>query len=881
MWRWWFILVLVPATLARGQITEDFESGLGGYWTQSIPGHWGVSDIRPVHGLFSLHHQYDNPSSGHDQISIPLAGLSWNSDSIVWTFYIRYEYMPSSVNNWSVFLTSDRDAGGMYPQAEPEAFVAGVNLKGSDDLLKLWKLHNGTTETIITTSLNWQETVGSNPCGVRVVRKKDGTWIIRINETADGLSWTVAGTGNHLQIMPDSFFGIFYKYSSQQDRKFWFDDLTIEGNFIPDTTSPSVDLYRIPVPTQIALSFNEAVKVNGTDSSVIFRLSPGNITAKNFTAVSADSIMITFSDSMQPDTDYQLHITQITDLAGNFLKDSIINIIFHPVRPFDVVINEIMADPVPSTGLPEAEYLELFNRTDYRIWMDHWTLSLDNKRISLPLCYLDPGSYQIICSMDDAALLSSYGHILVLPGMTSLKNEGMSVTLRNKSSAVIHHITYSSRWYGDKTKSGGGWSLEQIDPSYPCPRAENWTACSKYPGGTPGQQNSVFAENPDITQPLLANIFLVNDTVLHLRFDESYDTVFAASPEHYSVDHSVGHPACVILYGPEYGSLDLVFRYPFDKMTVYNLTIDNAFTDCSGNSLRAPTSFSFSATVPVDSFGLVINEILFNPYPDGADYVEIYNRSQDIVDLSSLLLTGKSAETGFPVDIRRITTEPRMLFPGHFILLTSDPENVQSHYFTADPAVFLEMPELPAMPDKEGDILLLDTAGQVIDALHYHENMHFPLIADPEGVALERIRYDAPSADPFNWHSASSESGYGTPGLPNSQTGDDITKTNPVFTEPEIFSPDNDGYHDYLTIHYHFPKSGNVGRVLVFNARGQLVRTLRNNHLLDREGMITWNGLDDYGKKPVMGIYLIYFEVFSLDGKVSSYKRTCVLAGKR
>jgi len=185
------------------------------------------------------------------------------------------------------------------------------------------------------------------------------------------------------------------------------------------------------------------------------------------------------------------------------------------------------------------------------------------------------------------------------------------------------------------------------------------------------------------------------------------------------------------------------------------------------------------------------------------------------------------------------------------------------------------------MPDDQGNIVLTDTAGHLIDVVEYNEKMHFPLISDPEGVALERIRYDAPSLDENNWHSASAESGYGTPGLPNSQAGDDSSGKSTVFVEPEIFSPDNDGYHDYLSIHYNFTNSGNLARIIVFNARGTIVRTLRNNHLLNREGVITWDGLNDYGKKPPSGIYLIYFEVFSLDGQVNRYKRTCVLAGKR
>ena len=37
------------------------------------------------------------------------------------------------------------------------------------------------------------------------------------------------------------------------------------------------------------------------------------------------------------------------------------------------------------------------------------------------------------------------------------------ILIRDSKAALVHGVKYSSEWYGDKLKDGGGWSLEIID----------------------------------------------------------------------------------------------------------------------------------------------------------------------------------------------------------------------------------------------------------------------------------------------------------------------------------------------------------------------------------------------------------------------------------
>ncbi len=69
-----------------------------------------------------------------------------------------------------------------------------------------------------------------------------------------------------------------------------------------------------------------------------------------------------------------------------------------------------------------------------------------------------------------------------------------------------------------------------------------------------------------------------------------------------------------------------------------------------------------------------------------------------------------------------------------------------------------------------------------------------------------------------------------------------------------------------------------MANVHIYNSNGILVNRIANNELLGTEGYFKWDGT--YNEKEVakMGIYIIFIELFDLDGNVKKYKKTCVLA---
>ncbi|MFM2049305.1 MAG: hypothetical protein RI955_1853, partial [Bacteroidota bacterium] len=221
-----------------------------------------------------------------------------------------------------------------------------------------------------------------------------------------------------------------------------------------------------------------------------------------------------------------------------------------------------------------------------------------------------------------------------------------------------------------------------------------------------------------------------------------------------------------------------------------------------------------------------------------------------------------------------------LFFPKTYIVLTESKDNILQNYTSINPDGIIEVASLPSYDDANGKIILNDNASVLIDSLNYSDSWHYALLHDKEGVSLERISFDAKTQDENNWHSAASVVGFATPAYKNSQA---ITSQNTdasISLQPKVFSPDNDGKDDVLLINYSLDAAGYSANISVFDAEGNLIKSISSLQTLEQQGFFQWDGTTNESGKTVKGIYVIYAEFFNTAGKKIILKKDCVVGGK-
>ena len=542
----------------------------------------------------------------------------------------------------------------------------------------------------------------------------------------------------------------------------------------------------------------------------------------------------------------------------------------------DVRINEIMADISPPVDLPTAEFIELYNASNKTFDLAGWKYAdATTATGTLPAYSLAPDSYVILCRVADADTFRPYGPVLGLTTFPALNDSGDDVRIFDNTGKLIDKISYTTATYKNSQKAGGGWSLELINPLTSCNEPNNWTASVDSAGGTPGKQNSVFNAAADIQPPTLIKAEILGNNQVILFFSEMLDTVTARNPALYTVAGGLAVTA-VTLSRPLYQEVTLTMSGNWQPRQSYLITISNV-RDCAGNIL-APAAQATVVLPETAAVGdVVINEVLFNPRSGGVDFVEVVNRSAKYINIANWQLGNLTPDSAADKSI--LTTNTHILAPQEYLVLTTRPDIVQTHYPKANPAAFLRLSRLPSYPDEQGIVLLLNADNTLIDRFAYHEEMHFKLLNDINGVSLERIRLPGDSSA-TNWHSAASTTGYATPGYKNSQYNEPTTASQVFTIEPKIFTPDGDGDKDFTTINYMTEASGYVLNITIYDAKGREIKRLVKSELMARDGFFQWDGLDEQGRKVAVGYYVLFIEMFNLKGQVKTYKETVVVGAR-
>jgi hypothetical protein len=854
-----FLFALTNVCLA--QLSDDFSDGD----FTSNPTWSGSASQFIVNASGQL--QLNNSVAGQSYLSTAFATASL--DNFEWQFYVKQSFSPSSTNYGRVYLVSD--------QADLTQPLNGYFLQfgetGSADAIQLFK-QSGSTSTLVCRGKD--STIAKTFfVRVKVTRDNAGLWSLYTDYTG-GTNFILEKSNSDLTINSSSFFGVRCNYTVTNATKFYYDDFLIIAPPPPiDTTPPSIVKVDTLSNRSLLVTFSEAL--DQSSAATIQNYSVDNlIGSPTSAALQADgkSVALTFSNNFGNGIQNQLTISSVKDLAGNAMGSSTVPFTyFHssPSHNKDIILTEIFADPSPQVGLPAQEFLEIYNRSSVPFDLSGWKLSDGVSTATFDRQIIQPKQYWIVCASANANLFSGYGNVVGVSNFPTLNNGGDDLTLKNNLNQTIDSVNYTLDWYHDVDKQDGGWSLEIIDVNNTCGEANNWAASEDPTGGTPGKQNSIFANKPDLTGPQLSSVVPVSSTKLILGFDEKLEkdlsTVsFTLNPsvtitKKYFVDQSLKQ-------------IELELAQTLELRVLYLVTVSN-LTDCAGNFIQQEfNKLSFALPEAADSLDILINEILFNPKTGGVDFVEVYNNSPKFINLKNWKLAND--ESGVLKNITTITTSDFILAPSTYLAFTPDPSIVSLQYPQSIQKNLFKT-SLPSLPDNAGTIALVSDSALVADHFTYSEQMHSPFIKDNEGVSLERISFSESTNEASNWKSANSASGFATPGFINSNARPaTATNDNAILIDPEIFSPSVPG-KDFSKINYKFDQSGMAANVKILDTQGRLIKTLANNETLPQEGSLRWDGDRDDGSRSRIGYYVVWFEVVDNGGAAKVFRKRVVI----
>lgn len=792
-------------------------------------------------------------------------------DSAVWQFSLRLTFAPSATNVVRVYLMADQ---AELSTANAYFFEIGEN--GTADAIRFFR-QDGAVKTLLATGVSAQVANDPVDINVRAVRKINGDWSL---EAGVGASLTPQFTvnDNTYDGLDGRWFGWQCVYTATRISNFYLDNLSIQPD-LPDIQGPSIVSVNTSNANTLTVIFDEAIDPASATQTNKYSIDNGIGAPQSVTVLpDGKTLVLTLANALATGN-YTLSAGGVADLFGNLSANQQVAfsfVFFADAAPFDVLINEIMADPSPSIGLPEVEWIEIFNRTNQYIQLSELRIDDGNDPIALPDFALAPGAYLVLADEAAADALAAFTpNILEMPDVPSLNNDGDVLTLSNAAGQVIDRVAYKLSWHANSDKRDGGFSLERINPNTPCLGAINWTsAADQTPGGTPGAVNSNFSQAPDTTKPYLLSVFPLANNRLELIFSEGLDIGTANNILAYTLTPAI--PVASITVSEIDRSLVIVdLLAPMEEQQPYTVQVSASVTDCSGNTMQQSGGLPVGLPEQPEEMDVVVNELMFNAPTFGSRYIELFNRSQRFIDLRSCYLANYYKGTEIqPIGLRRL------FFPGEYLVFAFDPEDITTGYQGVHPDQVFEI-GAPSIADDRGNVSFYWSENGVrvlLDSILYDESWHNDLLSssDRDGVSLERLNADGLTNDPENWNSASpiQTGAPGTPTLANSQRLIAASGTDLINLPVTRVSPDNDGYEDFLAIYYQLPQAGYAATINIYDAGGVAIKRIVRQELIGTEGFLRWDGDLNNGEKAAPGIYILLVELFEPGGTTKREKKT-------
>ena len=428
-----------------------------------------------------------------------------------------------------------------------------------------------------------------------------------------------------------------------------------------------------------------------------------------------------------------------------------------------VTFNEVLYNPAASDTA--GEWVELHNQLSVDVDLSNWSLSGGIEYSFAPGTTIESGEYLVIAK-DAAALESAEGITGVLGGFSgSLSNGGETIHLLDHNDRIMDELIYDDEGDWPVAADGSGATLAKISQHLATGDFDAWHF-SATSGGTPGSQNTI--SDSDLR---LSEIAGATDADFRVELENTGSSSLNLSG--YSLVWDGDNTATYALSGSVAAGGHVSFDQattgfdPADGDKIFLTGPGNTVADGAevkqtararsgqwdGRWQRPDTATFGSANSFEFQDAIVINEILYHQTPDGGigantpgtpftedaeEWIELYNRSGNAVDLS-----GFEFEDGVSFTFAPGTT----LGAGEYLVVASDAVALAAKY----PSINIAGEFEGGLSNSGERIQLVDSIGNLADEVIYFDGGAFDERADGGGSSLELRDPNADNSNGQAW----------------------------------------------------------------------------------------------------------------------------------
>ena len=265
-----------------------------------------------------------------------------------------------------------------------------------------------------------------------------------------------------------------------------------------DQTPPQILQARAVSGTSVILIFSESIEPSLLTNLTNYAIA-GLGNPYGFEERQADGLLLHWNQSMESNKSYWLELQNLADLCGNQLKQQPIELVWNTILPGDIIINEVLFNPLPGG----FDYVELYNRSEAPVDLHRLVLAGRDNQLNLRQLIslgssptlMAPKQY-LAFALQPEVVASQYpwgcaGCIVKLPTMPAYNNDKGWVVLLTEGNDLIDEFAYTEKMHHPLLHNVKGVSLERVDPYADTYAPGNWQSAAADAGfGTPGSRNS-------------------------------------------------------------------------------------------------------------------------------------------------------------------------------------------------------------------------------------------------------------------------------------------------------------------------------------------------------------------------------------------------------